>query len=64
MKHLDGRVINIGRTGTTQPDEVEVIEGEGVSSSFPSYDARRPADPDRCHHSTMSRRETCILNIA
>lgn len=31
MKHLDGRIINLSRTGTTQPDEVEVVEGEGVS---------------------------------
>lgn len=31
MTHLDGRKINIGRTGTTQPGEVEVVEGEGVS---------------------------------
>jgi len=30
MKHLDGRIITLGRTGTTQPGEVEVVEGEGV----------------------------------
>jgi DnaJ-related protein SCJ1 len=28
---LDGRVIPLARGGTTQPGEVEVIEGEGVS---------------------------------
>lgn len=28
---LDGRTVGISRTGTTQPGEVEVIEGEGVS---------------------------------
>lgn len=31
---LDGRVVGIGRKGTTQPGEVEVIEGEGVSSGM------------------------------
>lgn len=42
LKHLDGRIINISRTGTTQPDEVEVIEGEGVSSHYlvPHVDLR------------------------
>lgn len=30
MRHLDGRTITVSRTGTTQPDEVEVVEGEGV----------------------------------
>ncbi|KAK8844597.1 hypothetical protein IAR55_006444 [Kwoniella newhampshirensis] len=32
MTHLDGRQITIGRRGTTQPNEVEVIEGEGMPS--------------------------------
>ena len=31
LVHLDGRKFNIGREGTTQPGEVEVVEGEGVS---------------------------------
>jgi hypothetical protein len=31
MTHLDGRTIPLSRKGTTQPNEVEVIEGEGVS---------------------------------
>lgn len=31
LTHLDGRTITIKRDGTTQPGEVEVIEGEGVS---------------------------------
>lgn len=30
MTHLDGRTINLKRRGTTQPGEVEVVEGEGV----------------------------------
>ncbi|WVQ64558.1 uncharacterized protein L199_002725 [Kwoniella botswanensis] len=30
LTHLDGRTIPIGRKGTTQPGEVEVIEGEGM----------------------------------
>ncbi|WVF66346.1 hypothetical protein IAT40_001086 [Kwoniella sp. CBS 6097] len=30
LTHLDGRTISIGRKGTTQPGEVEVIEGEGM----------------------------------
>ncbi|ODN75494.1 hypothetical protein L202_06625 [Cryptococcus amylolentus CBS 6039] len=30
LKHLDGRKIIVSRTGTTQPAEVEVIEGEGM----------------------------------
>jgi DnaJ-class molecular chaperone len=30
VTHLDGRTITIGRSGTTQPGEVEVIEGEGM----------------------------------
>lgn len=30
LTHLDGRTITLSRTGTTQPGEVEVIEGEGV----------------------------------
>ncbi|WVR03272.1 hypothetical protein IAU60_000263 [Kwoniella sp. DSM 27419] len=30
LTHLDGRSITIGRKGTTQPGEVEVIEGEGM----------------------------------
>ena len=34
LKHLDGRTVSIGRQGTTQPGEVEVIEGEGVSGFF------------------------------
>jgi DnaJ-related protein SCJ1 len=29
---LDGRTITIGRSGTTQPGEVEVVEGEGMPS--------------------------------
>jgi len=33
MTHLDGRTIPLSRKGTTQPNEVEVVEGEGVSSS-------------------------------
>ncbi|GFZ44621.1 hypothetical protein JCM24511_02345 [Saitozyma sp. JCM 24511] len=32
LTHLDGRTITIGRSGTTQPGEVEVIEGEGMPS--------------------------------
>ena len=32
--HLDGRTIPLSRKGTTQPNEVEVIEGEGVSLPF------------------------------
>lgn len=32
LTHLDGRTILVGRQGTTQPGEVEVIEGEGVST--------------------------------
>jgi DnaJ-related protein SCJ1 len=31
LTHLDGRSITVRRIGTTQPGEVEVIEGEGVS---------------------------------
>jgi DnaJ-related protein SCJ1 len=34
MTHLDGRTIPLSRKGTTQPNEVEVIEGEGVSLSL------------------------------
>jgi len=34
MTHLDGRTIPLSRKGTTQPNEVEVIEGEGVSLPF------------------------------
>jgi DnaJ-related protein SCJ1 len=34
MTHLDGRTIPISRRGTTQPNEVEVIEGEGVGPSL------------------------------
>lgn len=34
MTHLDGRTIPLSRNGTTQPNEVEVIEGEGVSLPF------------------------------
>ncbi|WVO13544.1 hypothetical protein L204_101165 [Cryptococcus depauperatus] len=30
LKHLDGRTIMVSRAGTTQPGEVEVIEGEGM----------------------------------
>ncbi|ORY27317.1 hypothetical protein BCR39DRAFT_538313 [Naematelia encephala] len=30
LTHLDGRTIALGRRGTTQPGEVEVIEGEGM----------------------------------
>ncbi|KAK4688573.1 DnaJ-related protein SCJ1, partial [Tremellales sp. Uapishka_1] len=30
LTHLDGRKITVGRKGTTQPGEVEVIEGEGM----------------------------------
>lgn len=36
MTHLDGRTIPISRKGTTQPNEVEVIEGEGVSRTWRS----------------------------
>lgn len=32
MTTLDDRVITISRDGTTQPNEVEVIEGEGMPS--------------------------------
>ncbi|KAL7422753.1 DnaJ-related protein scj1 [Cryptotrichosporon argae] len=32
LTHLDGRTIMLGRTGTTQPGEVEVVEGEGMPS--------------------------------
>lgn len=32
MTTLDDRVITITRDGTTQPNEVEVIEGEGMPS--------------------------------
>ncbi|RXK42649.1 chaperone DnaJ [Tremella mesenterica] len=32
LTHLDGRTISIQRKGTTQPGEVEVIEGEGMPS--------------------------------
>ncbi|WRT63412.1 uncharacterized protein IL334_000317 [Kwoniella shivajii] len=32
LTHLDGRTITIGRKGTTQPGEVEVVEGEGMPS--------------------------------
>lgn len=32
LTHLDGRAITVGRKGTTQPGEVEVIEGEGMPS--------------------------------
>lgn len=32
MTTLDDRVITISREGTTQPNEVEVIEGEGMPS--------------------------------
>lgn len=30
LTHLDGRTITVKRSGTTQPGEVEVVEGEGV----------------------------------
>ncbi|BEI83167.1 hypothetical protein CcaverHIS002_0310350 [Cutaneotrichosporon cavernicola] len=32
LTSLDGRTIPVGRAGTTQPGEVEVIEGEGMPS--------------------------------
>ena len=34
LTHLDGRTVKVGRRGTTQPGEVEVVEGEGVSLLF------------------------------
>ncbi|ADV24599.1 chaperone regulator [Cryptococcus gattii Ru294] len=40
LTHLDGRTITLSRTGTTQPGEVEVIEGEGM----PSYMDIPPGD--------------------
>ena len=36
LTHLDGRTITIGRKGTTQPGEIEVVEGEGVSAKINS----------------------------
>jgi len=57
LTHLDGRTISLGRKGTTQPGEVEVIEGEGVSwiNTF-------VADVCRCPNFRMYLRATCILN--
>ncbi|ORX35044.1 hypothetical protein BD324DRAFT_633722 [Kockovaella imperatae] len=40
LTHLDGRSINIGRAGTTQPGEVEVVEGEGM----PAYHDKPQGD--------------------
>jgi len=31
LTHLDGRIVNIVRPGTTQPGHIDVIKGEGVS---------------------------------
>lgn len=46
---LDGRSVGISRTGTTQPGEVEVIEGEGVSGKRDrlTLDAGVPRYPAR-----------------
>lgn len=68
LKHLDGRTIVLSRTGTTQPGEVEVVEGEGVRVSPPSLPSGfslsvNTLTLDRCHRSTISRRATCTSSI-
>lgn len=66
MTHLDGRTITVKRDGTTQPGEVEVMEGEGVSSqNTPSKLGPSIAYAgSRCPPITTCQLETCTSSTA